>query len=58
MLWAFSTADRADTDFFEILTERLVSSMEQQQVQSKQGTKLSKNSRMIPSDGITIKPQV
>ena len=57
MLWAFSTADRADPYFFETLTDRLVSSLEQ--VQDKhQSIKNLKNLGSAQSVSHRIKPQV
>lgn len=57
MLWAFSTADRADQYFFEILTDRLVSCMEKQQ-NTRPFVKVAKSSGSAPSVELRIKPQV
>jgi len=57
MLWAFSTADRADPYFFEILTDRLVSRMEKQ-TDTPQVIKGGKNFGSTPFETLRIKPQV
>ena len=57
MLWAFSTAGRADPYFFEVLTDRLVSCMEHPQDKHRSG-KISKHIGSGSLVAHPIKPQV